>query len=82
MLPRIPEAYITYLACLRSGLVAIPWSEMLRKKDLSYRMEQSGAKAIIAQYKTTAETNSIEEEYEALANKPIVCGKEEGWQTL
>src|SRR5690606_19480567 len=42
ILPRIPEAYITYLACLRAGLVAIPCSEMLRKKDLSYRMEHSG----------------------------------------
>ncbi len=59
ILPRIPEAYMTYLACLRAGLVAIPCSEMLRKKDLSYRMEHSGAKAIIAHYKTTAETNSI-----------------------
>lgn len=82
ILPRIPEAYITYLACLRAGLVAIPCSEMLRKKDLSYRMEHSGAKAIIAHYKTTAETNSIEEKYAALDNKLIVGGTEQGWQSL
>lgn len=82
ILPRIPEAYITYLACLRAGLVAIPCSEMLRKKDLSYRMEHSGAKAIIAHFKTTAETNSIDEKYAALDNKLIVGGKEEGWQSL
>ncbi|MBT2583498.1 acyl--CoA ligase [Planococcus sp. ISL-109] len=82
ILPRIPEAYITYLACLRAGLVAIPCSEMLRKKDLSYRMEHSGAKAIVAHYKTTAETNSIEEHYEALDNKLIIGGKEDGWKSL
>ncbi|WP_211655116.1 acyl-CoA synthetase MbcS [Planococcus alpniumensis] len=82
ILPRIPEAYITYLACLRAGLVAIPCSEMLRKKDLGYRMEHSGAKAIIAHYKTTAETNSIEENYDALDNKLIVGGTEQGWQSL
>lgn len=82
ILPRIPEAYITYLACLRAGLVAIPCSEMLRKKDLGYRMEHSGAKAIIAHYKTTAETNSIEEKYDALDNKLIVGGTEKGWQSL
>ena len=82
ILPRIPEAYMTYLACLRAGLVAIPCSEMLRKKDLSYRMEHSGAKAIIAHYKTTAETNSIEENYEALNNKLIIGGSEQGWQSL
>ena len=82
ILPRIPQAYITYLACLRAGLVAIPCSEMLRKKDLGYRMEHSGAKAIVAHYKTTAETNSIEEHYEALNNKLIIGGKEEGWKSL
>ena len=82
ILPRIPEAYMTYLACLRAGLVAIPCSEMLRKKDLSYRMEHSGAKAIIAHYKTTAETNSIEENYDALSNKLIIGGSEQGWQSL
>ncbi len=82
ILPRIPEAYMTYLACLRAGLVAIPCSEMLRKKDLSYRMEHSGAKAIIAHYKTTAETNSIEEKYNALNNKLIVGGTEPGWKSL
>lgn len=82
ILPRIPQAYITYLACLRAGLVAIPCSEMLRKKDLGYRMEHSGAKAIVAHYKTTAETNSIEESYEALNNKLIIGGKEEGWKSL
>jgi acetyl-CoA synthetase len=82
ILPRIPEAYMTYLACLRAGIVAIPCSEMLRKKDLLYRMHHSGAKGIVAHYKTTAETNSIDEEAEALNNKLIVGGKEEGWQSF
>ncbi|MBD8014868.1 acyl-CoA synthetase MbcS [Planococcus wigleyi] len=82
ILPRIPEAYITYLACLRAGIVAIPCSEMLRKKDLIYRMHHSGAKGIVAHYKTTAETNSIDEEAAALSNKLIVGGKEEGWQSF
>lgn len=82
ILPRIPEAYITYLACLRAGIVAIPCSEMLRKKDLIYRMHHSGAKGVVAHYKTTAETNSIDEEVEALNNKLIVGGTEEGWQSF
>ncbi|WP_019413665.1 acyl-CoA synthetase MbcS [Paenisporosarcina sp. TG20] len=82
ILPRIPEAYITYLACLRAGIVAIPCSEMLRKKDLLYRMHHSGAKGIVAHYKTTAETNLIDEEVEAFQNKLIVGGKEEGWTSF
>lgn len=82
ILPRIPEAYITYLACLRAGIVAIPCSEMLRQKDLLYRMEHSGAKGIVAHYKATDETNKIDVEVEALKNKLIVGGKEEGWQSF
>lgn len=82
ILPRIPEAYMTYLACLKAGIVAIPCSEMLRKKDLIYRMHHSGAKGIVAHYKTTAETNSIDEDVEALHNKLIVGGKEDGWQSF
>ncbi|PPA70833.1 acyl-CoA synthetase MbcS [Jeotgalibacillus proteolyticus] len=82
ILPRIPEAYITYLACLRAGIIAIPCSEMLRKKDLVYRMHHSGAKGIVAHFKTTAETNSIDEEADALKNKLIIGGQEEGWVSL
>lgn len=82
ILPRIPEAYIVYLACLRAGIVAIPCSEMLRKKDLVYRMHHSGAKGVVAHYKTTAETNSIEEDVDALKNKLIIGGQEEGWQSF
>lgn len=82
ILPRIPEAYMTYLAALRAGIVAIPCSEMLRKKDLMYRMEHSGAKGIVAFHKTTAETNQITEDYPALANKLIVGGHEDGWVSL
>jgi len=82
ILPRIPEAYITYLACLRAGIVAIPCSEMLRKKDLTYRMHHSSAKGIVAHYKTTAETNSIDEHLDALDNKLIIGGTEEGWQSF
>ena len=82
ILPRIPEAYITYLACLRAGIVAIPCSEMLRKKDLIYRMHHSGAKGIVAHYKTTEETNSIDERVDALNNKLIIGGTEKGWQSF
>lgn len=48
MIPRLIEAYITYIGALKAGLVVIPSSEMLRAKDIDYRLELSEAKAIIA----------------------------------
>ncbi|WP_313891571.1 acyl-CoA synthetase MbcS [Psychrobacillus sp.] len=48
MVPRLVEAYEVYIAALKAGLVVIPSSEMLRAKDIDYRLEHSGAKTIIA----------------------------------
>lgn len=48
MVPRLIEAYEIYIAALKAGLVVIPSSEMLRTKDIEYRLSHSEAKAIIA----------------------------------
>lgn len=48
MVPRLIEAYEVYIAALKAGLVVIPSSEMLRAKDIEYRLTHSEAKAIIA----------------------------------
>lgn len=47
MVPRRIISYVIYLACLKLGLVISPTSEMLRAKDLSYRLRHSEAKAVI-----------------------------------
>jgi acetyl-CoA synthetase len=48
MVPRLIEAYAVYLAALKSGLVVIPSSEMLRTKDLEYRIDHGDVKGIVA----------------------------------
>ncbi|RLQ91868.1 acyl--CoA ligase [Planomicrobium sp. Y74] len=48
MVPRLIEAYITYIGALKAGLIVIPSSEMLRAKDISYRLNHSAAKAVVA----------------------------------
>lgn len=48
MVPRLLEAYVIYYACLKAGLVIIPASEMLRAKDIHYRLEHSQAKAVLS----------------------------------
>src|SRR5690606_9006915 len=82
ILPRLPEAYYTYLACLKAGLVIIPCSEMLRAKDLSYRINHSGAKAVIAYHQFLTEVNQIDEEMPTLAHRFVVGGDAEGWTAL
>ena len=48
MVPRLIEAYVTYIGALKAGLVVIPSSEMLRSSDIEYRLAHSDAKAIVA----------------------------------
>lgn len=48
MVPRLIEAYVAYIGALKAGLAVIPSSEMLRAKDISYRLNHSDAKAVIA----------------------------------
>ncbi len=55
ILPRSIEAYIGYVAALKAGLVVIPSSEMLRAKDIEYRLTHGDAKAIIASYSLVSE---------------------------
>ncbi|KUP05495.1 acyl--CoA ligase [Bacillus coahuilensis p1.1.43] len=47
IVPRGRQAYEIYLALLKIGVVIIPCSEMLRAKDLMYRIDHSEAKAVI-----------------------------------
>ncbi|MCB9871577.1 MAG: AMP-binding protein [Ectothiorhodospiraceae bacterium] len=47
MLPRIPEWQVAMVGCLRIGAVPVPCVGMLTARDLAYRLEHSGARAVI-----------------------------------
>lgn len=47
LLPRIPEAYIVYLAALKAGLIVLPGSEMLQPGDITYRIQHAEVKAVV-----------------------------------
>ncbi|WAA12727.1 acyl-CoA synthetase MbcS [Fervidibacillus halotolerans] len=83
IVPKSVESYYLYLACIKSGIVIIPCSEMLRAKDLSYRIHHSEAKAVIAYDHLTEEIDKIEEEMPSLQKKLTVGTKEvPGWDSL
>lgn len=72
MLPRLPEWQIATVACHKIGAVPIPCVTMLTEKDLSYRAEHSGARAVI----TTAEnTHKFGDTFAA----QISVGEAPGW---
>ncbi len=76
MVPRQIIAYVIYLACLKSGLVIIPSSEMLRAKDLAYRLDHSQAKAVIAWSDVMNEVDKIEDELPSWKHRIAVSNEE------
>lgn len=80
MLPRCVEAYVSYVAALKAGLVIIPSSELLRAKDIDYRLNHSEAKAIIVNEHYIHEFEQVE----SLTNvKSFIVGEEkQNWVSL
>ncbi len=60
MVPRLIEAYMTYIGAIKAGLVVIPSSEMLRKKDIEYRIGHGEVKAIVSYAPYIEQFNGIE----------------------
>lgn len=82
LLPRIPEAYLSYIACLKAGLVVIPGSEMLRASDIAYRLRHSGAKAVIAHASLAERVEEAEKQSQSLHSRLIHGEERDGWKPL
>jgi acetyl-CoA synthetase len=75
MTTRLIESYVIYLACFKAGIVISPSSELLRAKDLVYRLNHSEAKAVISYYQFIDEFENIQEDTPFLKYK-IAFGQE------
>ncbi|PLR83714.1 acyl--CoA ligase [Bacillus canaveralius] len=80
MVPRLIRAYEVYFAALKAGLVVIPSSEMLRSKDLQYRISHGDVKAIVSYYPYVEQFSDIGEM--AGLEKFVIGGKTEDWTDL
>jgi acetyl-CoA synthetase/medium-chain acyl-CoA synthetase len=75
---KTPDWHLILLGALRLGAVTIPCSEMLRTKDLEFRVRHSGATLLVAHRAAEAEVEGIADppavlylgEAEALADVP------------
>ncbi|RIO69597.1 acyl--CoA ligase, partial [Mammaliicoccus sciuri] len=79
MMPRSIETYEIYIAALKLGIVVIPSSEMLRTKDLQYRISHGEVKAIVVTAERIDEFKAVKE-YNTLT-KFIVGEAYDDWYT-
>ena len=80
MVPRLIEAYVVYIGALKAGLIVIPSSEMLRAKDIAYRLNHSEAKAVIA-YELYMDQFSEVKEMEQVV-KFVIGNADSSWISL
>ena len=80
IIPRLVEAYQVYLAALKIGVVVIPCSEMLRAKDLKYRINHGDVKGIVSYHEYTHEFTEIKETENLL--KFSIGQQVDGWHDL
>ena len=82
VLPRIAEWYHVLLGCCKAGVVAMPGTNLLKAKDLEYRIKRADAKLAIV---TTAHAEAIEEimaNCRTLEHLVLVGDKRDGWLGL
>ena len=77
IVPRLIEAYVVYLAALKAGMVVIPSSEMLREKDLQYRISHGDVKAVVSYYPYVDQFSNITSAQPLV--KFTVGAKAKGW---
>ncbi|XP_027730728.1 acyl-coenzyme A synthetase ACSM5, mitochondrial-like isoform X2 [Vombatus ursinus] len=80
ILPRIPECWLVTVACMRTGVVIIPGISQLTVKDIQYRLQASGAKAIITNDSLAPQVDTISADCPSLQTKVLVSGSSRpGW---
>ncbi|HSH25794.1 MAG TPA: acyl--CoA ligase [Massilibacterium sp.] len=82
IMPRLIETYAAYIACLKAGIVVIPSSEMLRAKDISYRLHHGEVSCVISYDEYANEFDNVEDIPKTCRHQFIVGGKKEGWKVL
>jgi acyl-coenzyme A synthetase/AMP-(fatty) acid ligase len=79
MLPRVPEWFVAYLGALKAGALVIPCTSSLRAKDIRYRAQHSGARAIVTGVEAAAELEAVQRECDDLHAVITIGGAVRGW---
>jgi len=77
LIGKTPDWSSVMLAALKAGAVAIPCSEMLRAKDLDFRVRHSGARLLVADPRCRDEVESMDEPCEVVFLDGVVLGEPE-----
>jgi acyl-coenzyme A synthetase/AMP-(fatty) acid ligase len=75
---KTPDWHAVMLAGLKAGAVTIPCSEMLRAKDLDFRVRHSGARLLLADERCREEVDGMLEPCDVVYLEEAVLGEPDG----
>jgi len=82
VLPRITLWQSVYVGALKMGAIVVPCVSMLREKDLVYRANHSGARAIIAGIESAELVGDLRSKCPSLKRYLLTGASRSGWSSL
>ncbi len=82
VLPRVPLWQAAYIGALKVGAIVVPCTLMLREKDLVYRANHSGAKAIVASGESAAMAADLRSQCPSIEVYLTAGSSRGGWKSL
>jgi len=82
VLPRITLWQSVYIGALKMGTIVVPCVSMLREKDLIYRANHSGARAIIAGIESAELVGDLRRKCPSLKHYLLAGASRSGWSSI
>ncbi|MFQ5955224.1 MAG: AMP-binding protein, partial [Kiloniellales bacterium] len=79
MIRRIPAWYHVLVGCMKTGVVAMPGTNLLMPKDIEYRINGSDARLAIVTADNAHKVDEIRGRCPTLKHLIVVGGKRDGW---
>ena len=77
--PRIPAWYHVLLGCIKTGIVAMPGTNLLTAKDIQYRINKSQAKLALVTTAHAEKIEAIQKNCPSLEHLILMGGQRSGW---
>lgn len=82
MIPRIVEWYQVLLGCTKTGVVAMPGTNLLTAKDIEYRINRADARLAIVTAEHADKVEQIRANCPSLEHLILIGERRDGWSTL
>jgi len=78
---RISEWHEVLFGCMKAGVVSMPGTNLLTAKDLAYRINRAGAKAVIVSPQHCEKIDTIRSDCPTLTTCIVIGAAREGWHS-